>query len=160
MSLAPSPTQEHPAPHQWGWLIKMEFYLPAWCDSSHRKGASATLVDVFFLTCSRCQAQEGLSFLHPNGARAGDILLLLQQPTVMFPTPSHPHTHTPKCGQEEKVHRLWWRVLRRGIILECHYNSAKAHFWQKFIGEMPCERWLFNHPLYPTKQSATHLYSH
>lgn len=44
-----------------------------------------------------------MSCLHPNSARDGDILLLLQQPTAMSSTPSHPHIHTPKRGQEEKV---------------------------------------------------------
>lgn len=99
-----APLQEHPAPDQWGWVIKMELCLHH-SVTAHTE-ASATPVDVFFPTCSRFQAHKGLSYascLHPNGARAGDILLLLQQPTAMSLTPSHPHTHTPKCGQEEKV---------------------------------------------------------
>lgn len=64
-----------------------------------------------------------LSCLHPNSAKAGDILLWLQQPTVMFPMPSDANIHTPKCGQEEKVDQckplmesaggevLFWNVI-------------------------------------------------
>lgn len=135
--LLPAPLQEHPAPDQWGWVNKMEFCLPARCDSSHRKGASATMVDVLFPTCSRCQAHKGLSCascLHTNSARGEDILLLLQQPTVISPTPSHPHTHTPKYGQEEKVDP--WMESARGrhyygmSLLECKSPFlTKIHRW-------------------------------
>lgn len=137
----PAPLQEHPAPDQWAWVIKMEFCLPAQCDSSHRRGASATLVDVFpYLQqmpswqgaelCILPPSQQCRGWGHPPAATAAN--------SDVPHTFTSPYTH-PKmwAGRKGGPVQTFDGVLGGGIILECHCNSAKAHFWQKFIGEMP-----------------------
>lgn len=140
--LLPTPLQEHPAPDLWGWVIKMEFCLPAPCDSSHRRGVSATPVDDFSLPAAdakptRAWAVCPASIPTVPGLGTSSCCYSSQQQCP-------PHLHTPvhtfqNVGRKKRgiSANLWWRVLGGGIILECHCHSAKAHFWQKIIGAVP-----------------------